>query len=194
MVKKLLELFSGTGSVGKVAKELGFEVISLDLKNADINIDILQFDYKIYPVGYFDVIWSSPPCTEYSKAKTTGIRKIEYANSIVLKTIEIINYLNPKYFIIENPQTGLLKEQPFMYNLPYKDIDYCKYGMDYRKRTRLWNNIFNWIPKPLCNKDCNSMDGNKHQAVAQRMPPGKKLNGIINHCLNKMNYMLYQVH
>ena len=107
MVKKLLELFSGTGSVGKVAKELGFEVVSLDLKNADINIDILQFDYKIYPVSNFDVIWSSPPCTEYSKAKTTGIRKIEYANSIVLKTIEIINYLNPKYFIIENPQTGL---------------------------------------------------------------------------------------
>ena len=71
MVKKLLELFSGTGSVGKVAKDLGFEVISLDLKNADINIDILQFDYKIYPLGYFDVIWSSPPCTEYSKAKTT---------------------------------------------------------------------------------------------------------------------------
>ena len=120
MVKKLLELFSGTGSVGKVAKDLGFEVISLDLKNANINIDILQFNYRIYPVDYFDVIWSSPPCTEYSKAKTTGIRKIEYANSIVLKTIEIINYLNPKYFIIENPQTGLLKEQPFMYNLPYK--------------------------------------------------------------------------
>ena len=66
--KKLSELFSGTGSVGKVAKELRFEVVSLDLKNADINIDILQFDYKIYPVGYFDVIWSSPPCTEYNKS------------------------------------------------------------------------------------------------------------------------------
>ena len=96
--------------------------------------------------------------------------------------------------MIENPQAGLLKEQPFMYNLPYKDIDYCKSGMDYRKRTRLWNNIFNWIPKPLCNKDCNSMDGNKHKAVAQRMPHGKKQNGIINHCLNKLNYMLYLVH
>ena len=29
---KLLELFSGTGSVGKVAKELGYDVVSLDLK------------------------------------------------------------------------------------------------------------------------------------------------------------------
>ena len=38
---KLLELFSGTGSVGKVAEELGFDVVSLDLKDADINTDIL---------------------------------------------------------------------------------------------------------------------------------------------------------
>ena len=37
----LLELFSGTGSVGLIAKSLGFNVISLDLKNADINCDIL---------------------------------------------------------------------------------------------------------------------------------------------------------
>ena len=41
---KLLELFSGTGSVGRVAKEKGFEVISLDLKNADINLDILYLN------------------------------------------------------------------------------------------------------------------------------------------------------
>ena len=61
-----------------------------------------------------------------------------------------------------------------MYGMPYIDIDYCKYGMPYRKRTRLWNNVFNWKPRPLCKKDCNSMVGNKHKAEAQRMPSGKK--------------------
>ena len=109
-MKNLLELFSGTKSVGKVAETLGFKVVSLDLKNADININILDWDYKIYQPKHFDVIWSSPPCTEYSIAKTTGIRNIEYANRIVLKTIEIIEYLKPKYYIIENQQTGLLKK------------------------------------------------------------------------------------
>ena len=103
----LLELFSGTKSVGTIAKSLGFNVISLDLKNADINTDILEWDYKQFDRNHFDSIWSSPPCTEYSVAKTRGIRNIEYANSIVLKTIEIIKYFNPKYFVIENPQTGL---------------------------------------------------------------------------------------
>ena len=37
---KLLELFSGTGSVGRVARAHGWDVLSLDLKNADINADI----------------------------------------------------------------------------------------------------------------------------------------------------------
>ena len=101
----LLELFSGSGSVGKVARDLGFNVIPLDLKNADINCDILEWDYKQFDRSHFDFIWSSPSCTEYSKAKTTGIRNIEYANSILLKTIEIIKYFNVKYCVIENPQT-----------------------------------------------------------------------------------------
>ena len=53
---KLLVLFSGTGSVGRVAKEMWYDVISLDLKNADINCNILDWDYKIYPSGYFDFV------------------------------------------------------------------------------------------------------------------------------------------
>ena len=171
---KLLELFSGTGSVGKVAREFGYDVVSLDLKNADINCNILEWDYKQYDVGYFDFIWSSPPCTEYSRAKTTGVRKIDEANTIVLKTIEIIKYFQPLVFFIENPQTGLLKQQPFMSEFRYVDVDYCKYGFNYRKRTRLWNNLLRFVPRDLCKKDCGKMIGNKHIETAQRLPSGCK--------------------
>ena len=78
--------------------------------------------------------------------------------------------------MIENPQTGLLKEQDFMQGIPYSDVDYCKYGMPYRKRTRIWNNLFGWVPKPLCNKDCDSMDetNTRHKETAQRGPSGSK--------------------
>ena len=174
---KILELFAGTGSVGKVAKELGHEVISLDRDmEADIKTDILDWNYKTYEPNTFDLIWASPPCTEYSIAKTTGIRKIEQANEIVKRTLEIIEYFQPRYFIIENPQTGLLKKQVFMTDIPFNDIDYCRYGLTYRKRTRLWNNISTWTPRPLCNKDCEAMteDNKRHKETAQRMPSGKR--------------------
>ena len=188
----LLEMFSGTGSVGHIARSLGFNVISLDLKNADINCDILEWDYKQFDRNHFQFIWSSPPCTEYSIAKTTGIRNIEYANSIVLKTLEIIDYFGFPYFVIENPQTGLLKSQSFMNVLRFNDIDYCKYGFNYRKRTRLWNNLNNWKPRPLCKKDCGKVVNNKHIETAQRMPSGCKENWGENYVKHKQEY-LYKI-
>ena len=149
---KLLELFSGTCSVGNVATKYGYSVTSLDLKGANINCNILDWDYRQFPSGYYDFIWSSPPCTEYSRAKTVGVRNIDEANKIVLKTIEIIKYFRPRIWFIENPQTGLLKQQPFMSQFNYYDVDYCKYGFRYRKRTRLWTNLVGWSPQPLCKK------------------------------------------
>ena len=187
ILMKLLELFSGSGSVGKVAKKLGWDVVSLDLKNADINCDILQWDYKQMPSGYYDFIWGSPPCTEYSIAKQQGRRKIDETNKIVLKTLEIIDYFKPKVWFIENPQTGLLKKQPFMEGLHYVDVDYCMYGMPYRKRTRLWNSLVNFTPRPLCKRNCGMMDGKRHKQTAQRAPSGKKENWAENYTLFKLN-------
>ena len=170
---KLLELFSGTKSVGKVAEKLGYEVISLDLKDADINCNILDWDYTTYPVGYFDVIWASPPCDTFSSLKCTWIGKYGYTREsiqndidniglpILRRTEEIIDYLKPKYYFMENPQTGKMKH--YINDKPYYDVDYCKYSdWGYRKRTRIWTNLIGFIPK-VCKRDCNNMVGNKHR-------------------------------
>ena len=108
----MLELFAGTGSVGNVAKGLGYDVISLDRDmDAEIQTDIMKWDYTDLSRGLFNVIWASPPCTEYSRAKSIGIRDIAGSSKVVKRTLEIIEYFSPKYWIIENPQTGLLKDQ-----------------------------------------------------------------------------------
>ena len=97
---KLLDLFSGIGSIGSVAKELGYVVISLDKDmEGDIECNI-EWDYKLYPPKYIDFIHASPPCVEYSIAKTTAVRDIEGANKIVQKTLEILEYFQPTYWTL----------------------------------------------------------------------------------------------
>jgi site-specific DNA-cytosine methylase len=166
---KLLELFSGTKSVSNAVGSQFNEIISVDILNKynpTFVCNILEWDYKQYPEGYFDAIWASPPCTEYSiilNSRPERKRNIEFANSIVQRTLEIIQYFKPNKWFIENPQTGLLKNQSFMKNIPFYDIDYCMYSdFGYRKRTRIWTNK-NTFNAKLCNKQCGNMIGNTHK-------------------------------
>ncbi len=122
-----------------------------------------------YDPKHFHVIWASPPCTEFSRALTTRTRNISSANQVVLKTLEIIEYFNPPVWYIENPQSGLLKTRPFMENLGYTDVDYCRYCYwGYRKRTRIWTNTD--LQGKLCLGAgvCPNMKGRRHLKTAQR--------------------------
>lgn len=171
---RILELFSGTGSVGHAFELLGWRVTSLDiLPGATITSDILDWDYAAHaPEGFYDFIWASPPCTHYSIARTKALtpRDFELADSIVNKTLEIIEYFNPTMWLIENPQTGYLKTRPMMQGLPWWDLTYCKYGFPYKKKTRIWGVLPTFAPTRPCSKEhnCEHIRDGKHPAIAQR--------------------------
>tara|TARA_R110000803_G_scaffold25223_3_gene60248 strand:- start:1256 stop:1894 length:639 start_codon:yes stop_codon:yes gene_type:complete len=155
---KTLELFSGTGSVGKIADEYG-QTISVDITNKfgyePTHLEsILTWDYKQYPTGYFDLIWASPPCASFSSMLFMTKSKDEIQNlmdtvglPLLYKTLEIIDYFKPNYYCIENPDMGRMKN--YMDGFPFKRVSYCQYGYNYRKNTRLWTNI-DFEPK-FCN-------------------------------------------
>ena len=138
---RLLELFSGTNSVGK---EFPGEVVSLDIVGRPThNTDILKFDYTIYPPGHFDMIWVSPPCTQYSTARVRANTPRDFigADKLVHQAIQIIQYFKPEFWFIENPWSGLLRRRSVVSTLPTpKKVSYCMYGMPYQKHTAIWTN------------------------------------------------------
>ena len=177
---KVLELFAGSRSIGKVADSLGYEVFSSDLnnfENIDYVIDILDFDINKVPFKP-DLIWASPPCTSYSIAAISHHRPHDKPLSdfavksdlIIKRTLEIIKELNPEFWYIENPR-GMLRKQSFMKGIPRTTIWYCTYGDNRAKPTDIWTNnlrsIFNpdgWNPKP----ECHNGNTNCHHEAAPR--------------------------
>jgi len=67
---KLLELFAGSRSIGKVAERMKFNVLSSDIndfENISYVKNILEFNPNEIDFTP-DVIWASPPCTSFSVA------------------------------------------------------------------------------------------------------------------------------
>ena len=165
-IMRVLELFKGSGSITNYYKNRdNVEIISLDfnqLYEPTICCDIMEFDYKQYDVGYFDICWASPECILFSTLQYTHIGRkwkdkeeliTEQKKNIkyILKTIEIIEYLKPTYYFIENPAKSMIWNYISDYDISKKYVvDYCKFGFDYRKRTKIITNRD--LPNVLCDK------------------------------------------
>jgi hypothetical protein len=164
---KLLELFSGSRSVGKIGEKMAMEVFSIDnqsFPNTNWIGDIRDFtiNKKFIP----DIIWASPPCTGFSVACigrnwvkgeifTPKSDSARLGIEIMLKTMELIKEylkLNPNLiWYVENPR-GKMRKAPQWNNMKCvrHTVSYCKYGDKRMKPTDIWTNNYNWKPQPLC--------------------------------------------
>ena len=96
---RLLELFAGTGSIGRAFADQGWEVTSLDIdpkSEANLITDFMLWQYWKLPKGHFDAIWASPVCTHYSCARTTGKtpRDLEGSDRMVERVLDCLDLLD----------------------------------------------------------------------------------------------------
>lgn len=148
---KILELYSGTSSFGKVAKEKGHEVFAVDFNpkfKPDMVVDMLYFNKKMLPKEWRnpDVLWCSPPCETFSLSGNSMYMgfptksKTYIGLALAYKCIEMIKDLKPKYWVIENPRAGL-RTVWFMKPLEKTTVSYCQYGFKNMKPTDIFNNF-----------------------------------------------------
>jgi hypothetical protein len=112
---RMLDLCSGLGGASEAFLLAGWDVVRIennpllsDVPNTEIR-DILELREPYHFGEPFDLIWASPPCREFSnayhapgpKAKREG-KAFEPDLRILNKCIEIIEYLEPKDWVIEN--------------------------------------------------------------------------------------------
>jgi site-specific DNA-cytosine methylase len=158
---RILDLCAGNKSVSNAMTHIvgNTRVTTVDVDprlNPDICVDIRKWDYKaVFKPGDFDIVWASPPCTHYSRAKTVGERDFRTYDAIAKKCFEVIEYLRPNCWFVENPgKGGLMDKRPFMKRFEkYKhECCYCKYGKPYKKPTNIWTNVRD-LRLSVCNKD-----------------------------------------
>ena len=152
-----------------------------------IKEDIMTWNYKQYPPNYFYIITASPSCFYWSpmrkswigrKCKTIHPTEVitkehiqkdidKFGKPMVDKVFEILDYFDPNYYIVENPKLGSMKD--YINNLiPFIDVDYCRYGFEYKKPTRFWTNInFEGLK---CNHKKHSQNTHSNGGGSNRLP------------------------
>ena len=140
MKKIILHLCADIGSDSRFYDlDDNYEVIKI---GKDIGVENYNPPDNVYG------IIANPVCTEFSIAKGFHINgDLEKGMFLVNHCLRIIKECNPKFWVIENPATGKLKDflgKPDFIYQPWE------FGSPWTKKTALWGN-FN-IPTKLFNK------------------------------------------
>jgi hypothetical protein len=165
---KVLELFSGTRSIGKAFEARGHKVFSVDydrrfLANSHCDIGGLTAAQVVAWFGKPDVVWASPDCTTFSIAAISHHRRknpqtgnldpvSDYAKEcdrIDRHVLDLIGELSPSLYFIENPRGGMRKME-WMAGIPRYTVTYCQYGDSRMKPTDIWTNHPHPKFKPPC--------------------------------------------
>jgi site-specific DNA-cytosine methylase len=156
-----VELFCGSGTATKFFSSTNFETFSVDIRKRkgicepDLRLDILDLTPGHIPFNDIDLLWIGLPCDIWSYASggyhldkefNPKTQKCQVHLDIFHKTIQIIQDLKPRFFIIENPRGRLRHFPPFIQFLNQMNakeftVTLSSYGFPTTKPTNLFSNL-----------------------------------------------------
>lgn len=160
MNKTILSLFDYSGRWSQPYRENGYEVFQVDIK---LGIDILELQPEDMPFESVYGILAAPPCTDFagSGAQYWGAKDLdgrtEKSLALVRKTLEFVDYYDPKFWVLENPVGRLPRLIPRLGSPWYFNPNEFAGWLEgeaadrecYTKRTGLWGKFEIPEKKPL---------------------------------------------
>lgn len=123
----MVDLFSGTGGASSSFLEHGWRVLRVDLvrRPGVIVADVRHLPFDVELRGKVDLLWMSPPCTEFSQAdaRVDHSRKVP-SLELVAASLKAVAELRPRFWILENVKGAI----PFL-GIPAQKIGpWCFWG------------------------------------------------------------------
>ena len=135
-MKKMLDLFSGLGGASESFLNNGWEVLRIEnnpllkmvpnteLMSVEDFKECFEKNMETYgPSEKINVVWASPPCTDFSTGYDSPRSKAERngenyfpgeAIDLVKSTKELIDLIDPQYYIIENVRGSIKFLKPIL--------------------------------------------------------------------------------
>lgn len=178
---RVLDLFAGKGGWSAAFRDRGHDVYRVDLAErfeVESHADVLTLTPGQLPWRP-DIVLASPPCEAFSVLRigynwtTDHQPKTDLAReglSLVMATRLLLERLQPRYWVVENPR-GKLRKLGAVAGWERRTVTYCQLGLGYQKPTDLWGGF---PPSLVLPAPCQQ--GDLCHAPAPRrlspMPPG----------------------
>lgn len=163
-MKTILSLFDYTGNWSQPYREAGYTVLQRDLQfGNDIFRDLELVMYDSAEGLKIHGLMAAVPCTDFANSGARWWKnkesmpapkneffdadtRLEYFTSMVLCVLAMVEWLQPSWWVIENPIGRIQKLVP--------EIGPCRlwfqpsdFGDPYTKKTGLWGNFNSNLPK-----------------------------------------------
>lgn len=145
---RVADLFCGLKGWSRPFRDRGHETWTTDIEagfEPDLVADILTVSASDFPWRP-DVLLASPPCEAFSTmvmgrnwthSGEPKTEKAELARTLIQQTVNLIEELQPTYFVIENPRARL-RTLGFVPYVDRRTVWYCRLGEPVAKPTDLW--------------------------------------------------------